>query len=340
MKKTATIALAAMCAIGKILTSCQEPRYIKTSGEIQGTFYNITYKSSENLDSLILTELNKFNKSLSIFDAESTISRINNNEDVNPEADTVFMKVFDRAMEVSRETDGAFDITVSPIVKLWGFNHATPQEVTQAKIDSVMAFVGYDKIRIENGKAIKTDPRVQLDANAIAQGYSCDVIADFLEQHGVENYMIEIGGEIRAKGVNGKGDYWRIGITKPRDDSTATNEELQDIMWLDNKSVGTSGNYHKYRIVDGKKIGHEIDPKTGRTAENELLSASIIADDCISADAYATACMVLGLDKSLELCRKNGKIEGYFIYLDKDGKERMTCTDGFRKRLKTQNQNN
>ena len=148
MRKTATIALAAMYAIGMILTSCQESRYIKTSGEIQGTFYNITYKSSENLDSLILTELNKFNKSLSIFDAESTISRINNNEDVNPEADTVFMKVFNRAMEVSRETDGAFDITVSPIVKLWGFNHATPQEVTQAKIDSVMAFVCYGKIKI------------------------------------------------------------------------------------------------------------------------------------------------------------------------------------------------
>ena len=317
------------------LSCCSAPkRYVSTSGEIQGTFYNITYETAKILDSDFARELHLFDKSLSIFDSLSTISKINSNKSVNPAKDTVFMRVYNRAMQISQETDGAFDITVSPLVKLWGFNHSSRHDVSQSMLDSVLQFVGYNKINISNGQVCKSDPRVQIDANAIAQGYSSDIIGEFLERNGVENYMVEIGGEIRVKGLSPKGEPWRIGITDPEDDSTAVNDKVKDIVSLTNASIGTSGNYHKYHFVNGKKVGHEIDPKTGLPAQKNLLCASIIAPDCISADAYATACMVMGLEKSLALCRKNKDIEGYFVYLDPNGNKKTVCTQGFKKLLK------
>lgn len=321
-----------------IICSCSNnkttAKYWNTSGEIQGTFYNITYESAENLDSVIYRELKRFDKSMSIFDSTSTISRVNRNDStLGVVKDTVFLRVFNRSQEISELTDGIFDITVSPLVKLWGFNHAKQVNVSANMIDSIKQFVGYKKIRLQDGKITKSDNRVEIDANAIAQGYSSDLIAELLERHGVNNYMVEIGGEIHVKGYNAKNNDWSIGISKPIFDSTCMNNELQTVIHLNKGSVATSGNYHKFHIVNGEKIGHEISPITGYPTANSLLSATVVTESCIDADAYATAFMVMGLDKSLELCKKTKKIEAYFIYLDNNN-IKDTYTPGFKQYIK------
>ena len=169
-------------------------------------------------------------------------------------------------------------------------------------------------------KLHKTDPRIKLDANAIAQGMTVDLVADFFESQNINNYLVEIGGEVRVKGVNEENLIWKIGINKPIDDATSTISELQDIVVLKNKSLSTSGNYRRFYIKDGKKYAHTIDPKSGYPVQHELLSASVMTDKCSKADAFATAFMVLGLEKSKELLKQNPDLLVYFIYTDKQGK--------------------
>lgn len=315
------------------LFSCKQPTpYQSAKGEIQGTYYNITYQSNENLAEEIFKQLKSFDKSLSIFDSTSIITKVNDNV-TDVKLDSNFIYVFNRAMEVSKNTNGAFDMTVSPLVKLWGFNHAKEQNVTPQMIANIMPKVGYQKIRLKNNKIVKDYPSITLDANAIAQGYTSDIIANYFNKKGIRNYLIEIGGEVRAKGVNDKNEIWRVGIDKPVDDSTGTNDEIQAIIALKNTSIGTSGNYHKFHIVKGKKYGHEINPATGYPVVNELLSVSIVTPLCIDADAYATACMVLGLKKSMELCKRLPFLDGYFVYLDNRGRQKVMITKGMRKMI-------
>lgn len=301
--------------------------YFHEQGGIFHTGFNIKYKYSRSLYNEIMDELNKFDRSLNPFKDNSIITKVNNNQPV--ELDSFFVEVFNKSMEVSRISEGKFDITASPLINAWGFGFKNMDSITPEIIDSLEKFVGYEKIKIENGKVVKTDPRVQLNTSAIAKGQSCDVVANLLERYGIENYMVEIGGEVVAKGVNDKNECWRIGVDKPTDDSSGMHHELQTILSICDKSLATSGNYRNYYVKDGKKYAHTIDPQTGYPSQNDMLSATVIADDCMTADAFATAFMASGVEKSKEMAKKVPGLFYYFIYTTPDGKTDVTYSEGF-----------
>ena len=319
-----------------VLAACQSKKseYLRISGFAQGTTYNITYENSHNEDYAddIDSLLKAFDKSLSIYDSTSIISRINDN-DPTVEADDWFVTVFNKSAEVSAISGGAFDITVAPVVKAWGFGNTPIAKHDTAYIDSLLQFVGMDKVKLEGRKIIKKSPGVKIDVNAIAQGYSVDVVSQFFDEKGIKNYLVEIGGEVRCKGTNAKNNLWHIGIDKPNDGNMTPGGELQAIIELNNKSLTTAGNYRKFFVENGVKYGHTIDPKTGFPARNTLLSATVVCDDAMTADAYDTAFMVLGLEKSLELLKKLPGIEVYFIYSNAQGEFEIYFSEGLRKMI-------
>lgn len=302
--------------------------YYQDQGEIFTTGYNIKYAYSRSLKEEIVAELHKFDMSLNPFKENSIITKVNRNEPV--ELDSFFLNVFHRSEEISRKTDGKFDITVSPLINAWGFGFQNMDNVTPEIIDSLKEFVGYQKISVDSeGNIVKADPRVQINTSAIAKGYSCDVVANLLERYGIENYMVEIGGEVAAKGVNNKGVCWRIEITKPIDDATGILRYRQAVVSLCDKSMATSGNYRNYYIKDGKKYAHTIDPITGYPSQLDILGATVIADDCMTADAYATAFMVMGLQRSIEMAREIAGLHYYFVYEKSDGSFGIKYSEGF-----------
>lgn len=290
----------------------------KNTGFVFGTVYNITYESDKDLQKEIEAELQKVDNSLSPFNPTSVISKINRNENV--EVDDMFAEVFSLAEKISAETDGAFDITVAPMVNVWGFGFKTGNMPDSRQLDSLRAIVGFHKVALENGRVVKKNRRTMLDCSAIAKGYGCDVVARFLQGKGIKNYMVEIGGEIVTCGVNDQRMPWKIGVTKPTDDSLSVNEELQTVLNVTNKAMATSGNYRNFYYKNGKKYAHTIDPKTGCPVQHNILSATVLADDCATADAYATSFMVLGLDKAKKVLEKHPELMAYFIYSDKNGK--------------------
>lgn len=307
------------------LTGCRRGReYRFLEGYTQGTTYHITYYDPQgrNLASQVDSILEAFEQSLSIYRSQSLISRINNN-DSTAVADNLFTEVFRKAMEVSEATGGAFDITVGPLVNAWGFGKDTLPLIDSSQIDSLMKFVGYKKVRLVEGKVVKEDPRIFIDVNAIAQGYTCDVVAHYFEQHSIKNYMVEIGGEVRSRGKNPNGQIWRIGIDKPLTGNYIPGLDLQAIVPLRNAALATSGNYRKFHVINGVRYAHTIDPHTGYPLMSNLLSASIIAADGITADAYATACMVMGLDQSMKFLERRKDLLGYLIYSDSAGNFRI-----------------
>jgi FAD:protein FMN transferase len=295
--------------------------YKHNTGFIFGTVYNITYQCDSDLNDGIVKELQKVDNSLSPFNNNSIISHINRNENVT--LDNMFTDVFNLAQYVSKETNGAFDITVAPLVNEWGFGFKKGVEPTTHVIDSLKQIVGYKKVSLENGKIKKEDPRLMLDCSAIAKGYGSDVAARFLESKGVTNFMIEIGGEIVTKGINEKRLPWRIGVTKPTDDSLNTNTELQTVINVTNTAMATSGNYRNFYYKKGKKYAHTIDPKTGYPVQHNILSSTVLARNCATADAYATSFMVLGLEKSKVVLKKHPELMVYFIYSDKNGHNKV-----------------
>ena len=317
--------------IGTIYILGNQKPYITNSGKIFGTFYNITYSSEADLHQEIKNTLMQVDNSLSPFNKQSIISAVNNN--TVTQIDDMFTHVFSLAQDVSAKTEGAFDITVAPLVNAWGFGFKkgiTPDSLT---IDSLRQFVGYNTVALTDGKITKQHSQTMLDCSAIAKGYGCDAVAATLEAHGVKNYMVEIGGEVVTKGKNGKGGVWTIGISKPTDNPTTSNNELHEIIGISGKSMATSGNYRNFREENGRKIAHTIDPRTGYPVQHSLLSATVIADDCATADAYATSFMVMGVEKAVSYCNENN-IEGYFIYADDNGMLKTKMTEGFRKYLK------
>ncbi|MBR4483174.1 MAG: FAD:protein FMN transferase [Paludibacteraceae bacterium] len=265
-------------------------------GRVFGTYFSIKYTAPENYGAEFDSLFTVINKSLSTFDTSSVISRINRS-DTAVVVDFHFATVCDDAFYVSRATDGAFDITVAPLVNLWGFGYDpsdTATLKTQAEIDSIKQFVGYDKISLEGGSLYKSDPRIKLDASAIAKGYACDIVSDFLDNRSVDNYLVDIGGEMVAHGVNSAGVPWRVGIVSPVDDASQTNTDVEHIVTLDNKAIATSGNYRQFYITKERKVSHTKDPITGYPTNHKLLSASVLAPVCDIADAYATSFMVIG----------------------------------------------
>ncbi len=303
--------------------SCREkPASIDSfAGFAQGTTYSVVYVNNKKIGpDLLKSEMEKiltdFDMSLSLYKDSSVISRINRNEDVVP--DKYFIEVFRKSQRISELTDGAFDITVGPLVKAWGFGPDSHKNFSEPKRDSLMKLIGMDKVSIENGRVEKADPAIKLDVNAIAQGYSVDVLCEYLDKKGFKNYLIEIGGEVRAKGTKA-GAHWRIGIDKPVDNNNSPGETLQAIIRISDKSLATSGNYRKFYVEDGVKYSHTIDPRTGYPAKNRLLSATIIADDCATADGIATACMVMGKEKAIEFIIEHPEFSAYFVYSDDTG---------------------
>ena len=311
-----------------MFTACtKQKQYFEESGSVFHTIYHIKYEGSEILTEKIDAEFQKFNLSLNPFNPNSIISKVNRNEAV--EADDWFIEVFNKAKEVSDHSEGIFDITCAPLVNLWGFGFSKMDSVTPQMIDSIKQFVGYQKVRLDGRKVVKDDSRILLNCSAIAKGYASDIIARLLEREGIENYMVEIGGEVTMKGVNQNGKCWRIGINKPEDDSTGIKNDIEEVVQLCKKGgVATSGNYRNYYVKDGKKYAHTIDPRTGYPSEQSILSATIVAEDCITADAYATAFMAMWLEKARDAAKNIPGIEYYVIYSDENGKHQIEYSTG------------
>lgn len=300
-------------------------------GFIFGTIYNITYQSDNDLQTEIEGELKKVDESLSTFNKTSTISKINQGKDVK--VDDMFAEVFTLGENIAKETDGAFDMTVAPMVNTWGFGFKTGKEPSKAVVDSLRNIVGYQKIKMEKKHIIKQNPNTMLDCSAIAKGFGSDVVAKFLRQKGIKNFMIEIGGEIVTYGLNEKRVPWKIGVTKPVDDSLNNQQEIQTILNVTNKAMATSGNYRKYYYKNGKKYAHTIDPKTGYPVQHNILSSTVFADNCATADAYATAFMVTGLDGAKKILAKHPELMAYFIYADQNGKNAVWYSPKLRKKI-------
>jgi thiamine biosynthesis lipoprotein len=291
--------------------------YRHTRGFVFGTVYNMTYQYDEDLKHGIEEELRRFDASLSPFNDSSVISRVNRNEDIR--VDTLFRNVFERAMHISEETEGAFDITIAPLANAWGFGFKKGAWPDRQRIDSLLELTGYRNVSLTEGRVIKKDPRMMISCSAVAKGYATDVLAQFLERKGIRNYMVDIGGEIVLKGMSARNEPWRIGINKPVDDSLAVNRELQLILQLTDRGVATSGNYRNYYYKEGKKYAHTIDPRTGYPVQHDILSATVVAADCMTADALATAFMVMGREKAEAFADSHPEIGACFIYSGEDG---------------------
>jgi thiamine biosynthesis lipoprotein len=300
--------------------------YYEESGSVFHTLYHIKYQAPRPLTDGIDAELEAFNLSLNPFNPNSIITKVNNNEDV--EVDEWFAEVFNKAKEVSVLSGGAFDATVAPLINLWGFGFSRMDSITPAMIDSIKTFIGHDRIHLKGRKVVKDDPRITLNFSAIAKGYACDVIARLLEREGVTNYMVEIGGEVTMRGVNHNGECWRIGIKKPTDDTEGADTSIEDIIRPCKPcGIATSGDYRNFYVRDGIRYGHTIDPATGYPAGQNILSATVMAPDCMTADAYATAFMVMGIERAVATARTIKDIEYFFIFTDATGEPLISFSD-------------
>ncbi len=320
--------ILAFVFVGCLLSSCVRP-YIKQFGFTQGTYCIITYESPDEVDykEEIGQLLHDFSASLSTYIPTSLISHINQN-DSSAVVDDYFRTVFNKSAEVNKASDGVFDITIAPIVNLWGFGFTDNNpEMNPEKIDSLLQYVGMNKVRIEGNKVVKDSPGVMLDVNAIAKGYSVDVVADFLKKKGCRNYLVDIGGECLARGVNADGNNWLIEIERPKD-NVVYRTESQAYLRLNNRAMATSGNYRRFFEIDGVKYAHTIDVKTGYPVRHNLLSATIVADDCMTADAWATVCMASGLEKSIQILQQHPEFEALLIYSDENGFYKVYTTKG------------
>ena len=303
-----------------IIRQQQNTPYQHCKGTIFGTTYSITYQYGEDLKPLIETRMHEVDSALSMFNKQSIISHINRNEPT--ELNDMFIQVFQTAMQVSDDTQGAFDITVAPLVNAWGFGFQNGEMPDQHAIDSLMQFIGYRKISLNGKKIQKNDPRMMLDCSAIAKGYGVDVVAQLLSEKGIENFMVEIGGEVATKGISEKRLPWKIGVTKPTDNPMEDQTELQTVLNVTDKCMATSGNYRNYYYKGGRKYAHTIDPKTGRPVQHSILSATVLSDHCALADAYATAFMVMGMEGAKEVLKKHPELMAYLIY-DDNGHNRV-----------------
>lgn len=298
----------------------------RSEGSVFGTFYHITYQSEKPLQEGIDNALKEVDASLSPFNKESVITAINNNTSMD--TNSMFAEVFNLAQEVSKETNGAFDITVAPLVNLWGFGFKNMDNVSQEKVDSLLPYVGYQKVALIDGKIRKECPETMLDCSAIAKGYGVDAVGKYFENEGISNYMVEIGGEVRVRGCNPRGELWHVGINKPNDNPTNTNNDIEQVLQITQLAMATSGNYRNYYEKDGKKYAHTIDPHTGYPVQHSILSSTVLAQDCATADAYATAFMVLGMDEAKKVLAKHPELMAFFIYSDKNGEMKDWMTEG------------
>ncbi len=317
-----------------ILFSCNKPIENELSGIALGTTYSITYFSHQNksyqqkIDSVFA----EINQSLSTYIPNSDISKINKG-DTTVVVDNMFRDVFVLSKEIYKQTDGFFDPTVGTLVNAWGFGPEKMQEMDSTKIDSLLNYVGLDKISISADNRIKkTTPEIYLDFNAIAKGYAVDKLAEMLTKEGVENYLIEVGGELVAKGINKETDKnWMVGIDNPNQDEKV----FAAVINLKDKAMASSGNYRKFWIDEktGEKFVHTINPKTGYPKKSNVLATTVVASTCAAADAYATAFMVMELEETKVFLNGFNHIETILIYIDDKGETQQFMTEGFKKLL-------
>ena len=315
--------------VGTIVILKKQPPFRTNEGMVFGTIYKITYQHNDDLQNEIKAAMMEVDNSLSPYNPNSIITRINHNEDTL--LNEHFLHVFNLAQQISAETEGAFDITVAPLVNAWGFGFKHSIEIDPNVIDSLRQFVGYQKIKLEDGKIVKEDARTMLDCSAIAKGYGVDRVARLLDQKGVQHYMVDIGGEVVLKGKNPRMKTWRIGINKPVEDSLSVNQELQTILEVSGVGMATSGNYRKFYYKDGKRYAHTIDPRVGTPVQHNILSATVIAKDCTTADAYATAFMVMGLEEAKAFCEAHPELHAYFICDGEGDSYEIFATPGMEK---------
>lgn len=320
-------------AVLGILVSCtnqkQSEVLVQNVGFAQGTTYNVQYMTPNSddyhfeIDSILL----EIDSSLSTYQEYSLISSLNQG-DTTIFLDEHFIKVFNAFQLVADSTNGKFDCTLAPIVNVWGFGFAEKTKVDSLLIKSLLQKVGYQKVFLKGDSLLSNPHLLQLDFNALAQGYTVDVIADFLDNNGLKNYMVELGGEIRAKGKNANRKNWRIGIDKPSPEIDKKNR-FQTVIELQNKSLATSGNYRRFYVKDGEKYAHTIDPQTGYPVKHKLLSVTVLAEDCMLADAYATAFMVMGIQKTKKYLQTHPELDGYLIYTNRKGEWETWATTSF-----------
>lgn len=304
-------------------------KYYTAEGEIFGTTYHVRYNATHNYDEDIEAELHKVDTIFSLFKENSLLSRFNRGED-SGKGNALFGEVIKLSLDISQQTEGAFDITVAPLVNAWGFGFKNKQPLTDHQVDSLRQLVGYQHLSFD-GKALTKDlPQLQIDCGAVAKGYAVDRIAKLLSDKGCQNYMVEIGGEVVVKGKNDKGEKWKIGINKPTENASAEGEELQTLLSLSNCGIATSGNYRNFYVKDGKKYAHSIDPKTGYPVQHSLLSATVITSSCAKSDALATAFMVMGLEKAKAFVQRHKDVHAYLIYADAKGNYQVWMSEGMK----------
>ena len=302
-------------AIVTVFASCVKQRQkINYSGITQGSYFSISYydEESRTFESEIDSIFREVDNTVSLWNENSIIRKVNRNEDVV--VNQIFKDNFEWAQKASEFSDGAFDATIGPLVSAWGFHYKKELEMTPEIVDSIRQLVGYQKIKIVDDKVVKANPNMTLDFNAVAQGYTTDMIGKFLESRGVQNYLVDVGGEIFAKGTKPNGEQWTIGIEKPAENYDSE-RSVQAKINLKDKGIVTSGNYRKYIEKDGVRYSHSIDPKTGYPVEQNLLSATVIADNASWADCLATICMLVGKEKASKLLEGQG-VEAYFIFVE------------------------
>ena len=305
--------------VSSVLGCAGDVKYETLEGFTQGTTYRITYSNDVpeiGVGDMVEDVLKKVDFSMSGYNPESTLSKVNRGEDIVVEQ--IFIDVFNRAKEMYGITGGYFDVSAAPLFDIWGFGFTDKSSVTQDLIDSVRQYSGMDKVDIADGRVIKSDPGVKLNFNAIAQGYTSDLIAMAFDSVGIKNYMIEVGGEIFCKGVNRSKNMWSIGIDLPEEGNFIQGAEFAGIIKLSGRGLATSGNYRKFYEENGQKFSHTIDPLTGYPARHSLLSATVVAGDAMTADAYGTYLMIIGLDRAIEVVEATQGVDAYLIYWEDD----------------------
>jgi thiamine biosynthesis lipoprotein len=315
-----------------------EPKLLErnqSTGGVFGTSYSIIYMSDTELDyqKEIDSVFFAVNKSLSTYIPESDISKINSG-DSTVQVDHMFKDVFQLSRTIHKATNGYFDPTVGTLVNAWGFGPGEQVAMDSIKVDSLLRYVGFDKVRMNSkGRVLKENPAIYFDFNAIAKGYAIDRVAVLMDNLGVANYLIEIGGEVVSKGVNTiKNKSWTVGIDNPE---SQNRREAKIAIKLENRALASSGNYRKYRVDEnsGEKYVHTVNPITGYTKNSKTLGVTVLANNCSTADGYATAFMAMDLDLAQEIVASDKSLDAYIIYVGKDGTVLEFMTQGFKRTI-------
>ena len=340
---TSRSAFAGWCILFYFIFSACIPvsaqQLMELSGPAQGTYFIVKYVSDDttNLRPQIDSIFNVIDNSLSLYKPGSLINQFN--EQASVEMDEHMANVVRRSIEISKATNGAFDITVKPLVDAWGFGVHKPAQRTVPAADTlkkILSYVSYRYLKVSGRTLIKQKKEVQIDCNGIAQGYTTDVIAHFLQQKGITNYLVDVGGELTASGNNQRGRTWTVGIETPS--AQVQDVPAQAVQELDNRAITTSGNYRRFFEQGGTHFAHSIDPATGEALHSNIIAVTVMAKDAITADGFDNALILMGVDKGLKFVSKHPEyaLEAYFIYKDKAGKITVAFSAGYKKLLTLQ----